>query len=109
MGRKEQSDRYTAPHLCQALNNLENHPPDLPLIRVHGMGIINTDLVNGIFRALIAVDRGLVEKQKPSLLALADLQEGPMRGPETGKKSSDARKLTTRFKAIERRRAELVK
>lgn len=73
MGKKDESVYYTARHLLQALNNLEDHLLDLPLVLVHGKELTKPNLVNGIIPAPIPVERTVVEEKKPSLLALADL------------------------------------
>ena len=74
MSKKEEPVYYTARHLLQALNNLEDRLLDLPLVLVHGKELTKPNLVNGIIPSPIPVDRALVEEKKPSLLALADLQ-----------------------------------
>jgi hypothetical protein len=73
MRKEEESVYYTARHLLQALNNLEDRLLDLPLVLVHGKGLNKPNLVTGIIPAPIPVDRTVVEEKKPSLLAFADL------------------------------------
>jgi len=73
VGKKEEPGYYTARHLLQALNALEDRLLDLPLVLVHGKELTKPNLVNGIIPAPIAVERTVVEGKKPSLLALADL------------------------------------
>jgi hypothetical protein len=73
VGTKEEPVYYTARHLLQALNALENDLLDLPLVLVHGKELHKPNLVNGIIPAPIAVERAVVNEKKPSLLALARL------------------------------------
>jgi hypothetical protein len=71
--KKEEPVYYTARHLLQALNALEDHLLDVPLVLVHGKELNKPNLVNGIIPAPLAVERKVVEEKKPSLLALAEL------------------------------------
>ena len=64
---------YTARHLIQALNALDDSLLDLPLVLVHGKDLTKPNLVTGIIPAPIAVNRSVVEEKKPSLLAFAEL------------------------------------
>jgi hypothetical protein len=64
---------YTARHLLLALNNLEDHLLDLPLVLIHGKDLTKPNLVHGIIPAPIPMDRNIVIAKKPSLLALAEL------------------------------------
>jgi len=64
---------YTARHLLRALNNLEDHLLDLPLVLIHGKDLTKPNLVHGIVPAPIRVDQTIVTAKKPSLLALAEL------------------------------------
>jgi hypothetical protein len=73
VGTKEEKVYYTARHLLQALNALEDDLLDLPLVLVHGKELHKPNLVNGIIPAPIAVERAVVKEKKPSLLALAKL------------------------------------
>ena len=73
VGNAEEPVYYTARHLLQALNNLEDHLLDLPLLLVHGKDLSKPNLVHGIIPAPIPVDRAMVTEKKPSLLALAKL------------------------------------
>ena len=72
MRKKEEPVYYTARHLLQALNALEDRLLDLPLVLVHGKELTKPNLVNGIIPSPIPVERGVVEEKKPSLLAFAD-------------------------------------
>ena len=76
MRKEEQPVYYTARHLLQALRSLDESLLDLPLVLVHGKELSKPNLVNGIIPSPIPVNRTIVEEKKPSLLALADLQEG---------------------------------
>jgi hypothetical protein len=71
--KKEEQVYYTARHLLQALQNLEDRLLDCPLVLIHGKDLTKPNLVQGIIPAPIPVDRQTVEEKKPSLLALADL------------------------------------
>ncbi len=73
MKKKEEQVYYTARHLLQALQNLEDRLLDCPLVLIHGKDLTKPNLVQGIIPAPIPVDRQTVEEKKPSLLALADL------------------------------------
>jgi hypothetical protein len=74
VNKKEDPVYYTARHLLQALNALEDSLLDRPLVLVHGKELDKPNLVNGIIPTPITVVRKVVEEKKPSLLALADLQ-----------------------------------
>jgi hypothetical protein len=74
VGKKEEPVYYTAGHLLQALNDLDESLLDLPLMLVHGKELTKPNLVSGIIPSPVAVDRTVVEEKKPSLLALADLR-----------------------------------
>ena len=78
MSKEEEPVHYTARHLLQALNNLENNLLDRPLVLIHGKDLTKPNLVSGIIPAPIPVDQTLVEGKKPSLLALADLLLNPV-------------------------------
>jgi len=73
MSLKEEPVYYTARHLLQALNGLEESLLDLPLVLLHGKDLNKPNLVKGIIPSPIPVNRRIVAKKKPSLLALADL------------------------------------
>jgi hypothetical protein len=73
VGTKTEPVYYTARHLLQSLNALEDDLLDLPLMMVHGKGLNKPNLVSGIIPAPIPVKRAVVEEKKPSLLALAKL------------------------------------
>jgi hypothetical protein len=72
--QQEEPVYYTARHLLQALNLLEDSLLDLPVVLVHGKDLTKPNLVTGIIPSPIPVDRTVVEEKKPSLLALADLR-----------------------------------
>jgi hypothetical protein len=74
VGKKEEAVYYTARHLLQALNDLDESLLDLPLVLVHGKELTKPNLVSGIIPSPVPVDRAVVEQKKPSLLALAHLQ-----------------------------------
>ena len=78
MSKEEEPVHYTARHLLQALNNLEDNLLDRPLVLIHGKDLTKPNLVSGIIPAPIPVDQTLVEGKKPSLLALADLLLNPV-------------------------------
>jgi hypothetical protein len=73
VGKKEEPVYYTARHLLQALNSLDDALLDLPLVLVHGKSLSKPNLVSGLIPAPVGVDRTTVEEKKPALLALADL------------------------------------
>ena len=85
MNKEGEPVHYTARHLLQALNNLDDNLLDRPLVLIHGKDLTKPNLVSGIIPAPIPVDQRLVEGKKPSLLALADLLLNPV---ENGKPSS---------------------
>jgi len=72
--KKEEQVYYTARHLLQALNNLDESQLDCPLVLVHGKELTKPNLVNGIIPSPIPVERTVVEEKKPSLLAFAELR-----------------------------------
>ncbi len=72
MSNSEEPIFYTARHLLQALNALDESLLDLPLVLVHGKDLTKPNLVNGIVPAPIPVNRAVVEEKKPSLLAFAE-------------------------------------
>ncbi len=74
MSKKEECVYYTARHLLEALQNLDESLLDLPLVLVHGKELTKPNLVAGIIPSAVAVEREIVEEKKPSLLALADLR-----------------------------------
>ena len=74
MRKEEEPIYYTARHLLQALNSLEEGLLDLPLMLIHGKDLTKPNLVSGILPTPILVDRDVVEAKKPSLLALAALK-----------------------------------
>jgi hypothetical protein len=74
MTKQEEPVYYTARHLLEAINSLDESLLDLPLVLIHGKELTKPNLVTGIIPTPIRVDRSLVEAKKPSLLALADLQ-----------------------------------
>jgi hypothetical protein len=77
MRKMEEPVYYTARHLLQALNGLDDSLLDLPLVLIHGKELTKPNLVGGIIPSPIPVGRTVVEKKKPSLLALANLLEDP--------------------------------
>ena len=70
---EEEPIHYTARHLLQALNHLDERLLDLPLVLIHGKDLTKPNLVSGIIPSPIPVERIAVEEKKPSLLALAEL------------------------------------
>ena len=78
MSKEEEPVHYTARHLLQALNKLEDNLLDRPLVLIHGKDLTKPNLVSGIIPAPIVVDQTLVEGKKPSLMALADLLLNPV-------------------------------
>ncbi len=78
MSEEEEPVHYTARHLLQALNNLDDNLLDRPLVLIHGKDLTKPNLVSGIIPAPLPVDQTLVEGKKPSLLALADLLLNPV-------------------------------
>ena len=73
MSKQEEPVYYTARHLLQALNALEDSLLNLPLVLVHGKELTKPNLVSGIIPSPLPVDRTVAEEKKPSLLALAEL------------------------------------
>jgi hypothetical protein len=71
--KKEEPVYYTARHLLEALQNLEESLLDLPLVLIHGKELTKPNLVSGILPAPIPVNRKAVEEKKPSVLAFAQL------------------------------------
>ena len=67
MSKVEEPAHYTARHLREALNNLEDNLLDHPLVLIHGKDLTKPNLVSGIIPAPIPVDQALVEGKKPSL------------------------------------------
>jgi hypothetical protein len=72
MKEKEEQVYYTARHLLQALQNLDERLLDYPLVLVHGKELAKPNLVHGLIPSPVPVDQAVVEEKKPSLLALAD-------------------------------------
>lgn len=62
---------YTARHLLQAFQALDDARLDAPLILIHGKGLEKPNLIRGFLPALTPCDRNTVEAKKPSLLTLA--------------------------------------
>lgn len=67
---------YTARHLLEALNNLDDALLDMPLVLVHGKELQKPNLVQGFLPAPLPVQRDAVEAKAPSLLALGGLLRG---------------------------------
>jgi hypothetical protein len=63
---------YTARHLLQALQKLDDRLLDYPLLLVHGKGLHKPNLVHGFVPAPTPVDLEVIEAKKPSLLTLAE-------------------------------------
>jgi hypothetical protein len=74
VSKKEEAVYYTARHLLEALNELDEGLLDLPLVLVHGKRLGKPNLVSGVVPAPVPVDRAAVEGKRPALLALASLQ-----------------------------------
>jgi hypothetical protein len=74
VGMNGESVYFTARHLLQTLNALEDRLLDLPLMLVHGKKLTKPNLVSGVIPTPVPVERDVVEKKKPSLLALADVR-----------------------------------
>jgi hypothetical protein len=72
MKEKQEQVYYTARHLLQALQNLDERLLDYPLVLVHGKELTKPNLVHGMIPSPVPVDQAVVEEKKPSLLALAD-------------------------------------
>ncbi len=72
--RKKKSEPvyYTARHLLQVLNNLDDALLDVPLMLLHGKRLTKPNLVNGIIPSPIPVDQEVVEGKQPALLVFAD-------------------------------------
>jgi len=74
---------YTARHLLQALQSLDDQFLDLPLVLVHGKGLHKPNLVQGLIPAPTPVSRTAVEAKPPSLLTLGALiDDRPMDNAE---------------------------
>ncbi len=76
---------YTARHLLNALQQLDEEFLDLPLILAHGKDLHKPNLVQGFVPAPVAVDRVVVEAKKPSLLMLAELADAIEVESDSGK------------------------
>ena len=68
----EEEVYYTARHLLEALQKLDDHLLDCPLLLIHGKGLHKPNLVHGFVPAPTPVDLEVVEAKKPSLLTLAE-------------------------------------
>jgi hypothetical protein len=64
---------YTARHLLQALQALDERFLDLPLVLIHGKELQKPNLVQGLLPAPTPVNRAAVETKPPSLLTLGVL------------------------------------
>jgi hypothetical protein len=69
MGKKKLY--YTARHLLEALQNLDDDLLDMPLILVRGKDLTKPNLVHGFIPCPTPLDFALVEEKKPSLLSIA--------------------------------------
>ena len=72
---QEEQLYYTARHLRDALDALDESVLDLPLVLIHGKELKKPNLVQGIIPSPIPVNRTVVEAKNPSLLALANLAD----------------------------------
>jgi hypothetical protein len=72
MGSKE-TVYYTARHLLHALQQLDEHLLDYPLILVHGKELQKPHLIHGLLPTPTPVDRETVESKPASLLTLGEL------------------------------------
>jgi hypothetical protein len=69
---------YTARHLLNALQRLDEQFLDLPLVLIHGKELHKPNLVQGLIPAPTPVSRRAVETKPPSLLTLGELvDDGP--------------------------------
>jgi hypothetical protein len=82
---KEQRIYYTARHLLNALQQLDEELLDLPLILAHGKDLQKPNLIQGFVPAPVSVNRDAVEAKKPSLLMLAEVVEAPKAGGKTSR------------------------
>jgi hypothetical protein len=82
VSKKEEPVYYTARHLLEALQNLEESLLDLPLVLIHGKDLTKPNLVAGIIPSPIPVDRTTVQEKNPSLLAFALLIQGQQQHPK---------------------------
>jgi hypothetical protein len=73
---KEQEEQvyYTARHLLQALQRLDERLLEYPLVLVHGKELTKPNLVHGLIPSPVPIYQAVVEPKKPSLLVLADLR-----------------------------------
>jgi hypothetical protein len=62
---------YTARHLLQALQALDDALLDAPLVLIHGKTLDKPNLIHGFLPALTPCDQATVDSKKPSLLTLA--------------------------------------
>ena len=65
---------YTARHLLQALQNLDEGLLDYPLLLIHGKELQKPNLIHGFVPAPTPVKLEALEAKKPSLLTLAQLK-----------------------------------
>jgi hypothetical protein len=56
VGKKKEPVYYTARHLLQALNNLDDSLLDLPLVLVHGKRLTKPNLVSGIIPSPVPLE-----------------------------------------------------
>jgi hypothetical protein len=66
---------YTARHLLQALQQLDENLLDYPLVLVHGKELQKPHLIHGLLPTPTPVDRKTVENKPASLLTLGELTE----------------------------------
>ena len=64
---------YTARHLLEALQGLDESLLDHPLVLVHGKDLHKTHLIHGFVPSPLPVVKTEVEAKKPALLVLASL------------------------------------
>ena len=64
---------YTARHLLEALQKLDEPLLDCPLVLIHGKQLHKPNLIRGLLPTLTPIDQEAVEAKPPALLTLADL------------------------------------
>lgn len=69
----ENKQYFTARHLREMLQNLDDNLLDLPLLLIHGKDLTKPNLITGFLPSAVPVDKDHVEDKKPSFLSLGHL------------------------------------
>ncbi len=70
---EEEQVYYTARHLLQALQALEDTYLDMPLVLIHGKELQKPNLVCGLLPTPTPIPRTAIETKPPSLLTFGQL------------------------------------